>query len=94
MSNPKSELAKIRKKIQENFIQGEPVEKKEQEERVEYDEYKGNPMIMLPAGKNKATGEVYWFKFGVQKAKAIIKYLEDIKTFIQINEKGNENGQV
>lgn len=45
-------------------------------------EYKGNAIISLPvAGSTK-----YPFTFGLNKAKAIIEYLDDIKKFINDNE--------
>lgn len=45
-------------------------------------EYKGNAIISLPvAGSTK-----YPFTFGLNKAKAIMQYLDDIKKFIEDNE--------
>lgn len=51
-----------------------------QEEEVTVGEYKGNPVISLPIGPRGG------FTFGLTKARAIIKYLDDIKAFIQDNE--------
>ena len=49
-------------------------------------EYKGNPIISLPvAGSTK-----YPFTFGVNKAKAILEYLDDIKKFVEDNDKPEE----
>lgn len=45
-------------------------------------EYKGNQIISLPvAGSTK-----YPFTFGLNKAKAILEYLDDIKKFVEDNE--------
>jgi len=51
-----------------------------QEEEVTVSEYKGNPVISLPIGPRGG------FTFGLTKARAIIKYLDDIKAFIDDNE--------
>lgn len=40
------------------------------------DEYRGNPLLVLPMGENRE------FSFGVGKARAIIEFLDDIKTFV------------
>lgn len=47
-------------------------------------EYKGNPVITLPIGPRGG------FTFGLTKARAIIKYLDDIKAFIDTNEAKQE----
>ena len=49
-------------------------------EEVIVGEYKGNPVISLPIGPRGG------FTFGLTKARAIIKYLDDIKAFIENNE--------
>ena len=50
-------------------------------------EYKGNAIISLPvAGSTK-----YPFTFGLNKAKAIMQYLDDIKKFIKDNETKEES---
>ena len=49
-------------------------------EEVTIGEYKGNPIISLPIGPRGG------FTFGLTKARAIIKYLDDIKAFIANNE--------
>lgn len=47
-------------------------------------EYKGNPVITLPIGPRGG------FTFGITKARAILKYLDDIKAFIEKNETKKE----
>ena len=47
-------------------------------------EYKGNPVITLPIGPRGG------FTFGITKARAILKYLDDIKAFIEKNETKQE----
>lgn len=49
-------------------------------------EYKGNAIISLPvSGSTK-----YPFTFGLNKAKAILEYLDDIKKFVEDNDKKEE----
>jgi hypothetical protein len=50
------------------------------QDEVTVGEYKGNPVITLPIGPRGG------FTFGLTKARAIIKYLDDIKAFIEKNE--------
>jgi hypothetical protein len=46
-------------------------------------EYKGNAIISLPvAGSTK-----YPFTFGLNKAKAILEFIDDIKKFVEENQK-------
>ena len=46
-------------------------------------EYKGNAIISLPvSGSTK-----YPFTFGLNKARAILEYLDDIKKFVEDNPK-------
>jgi len=46
-------------------------------------EYKGNAIISLPvSGSTK-----YPFTFGLNKAKAVLEYFEDIKKFVEDNDK-------
>lgn len=46
-------------------------------------EYKGNAIISLPvAGSTK-----YPFTFGLNKAKAILEFIDDIKKFVEENHK-------
>jgi len=58
-------------------------EEKKQEPKVTIGEYKGNAVITLPT---TADGK-YPFTFGVTKAKAILKYLDDIRRFVELNDK-------
>lgn len=46
-------------------------------------EYKGSPVISLPLTKD---GRVK-FTFGLTKAKAVLRCLDDIKEFVEENEK-------
>lgn len=48
---------------------------------VEFDEYNGNPVIILKRDENDA----YPFRFGVRKAQLILEHVEDIKKFVQKN---------
>ena len=49
-------------------------------------EYKGNAIISLPvSGSTK-----YPFTFGLNKAKAIMEFLDDIKKFVEDNDKKPE----
>ena len=49
-------------------------------------EYKGNAIISLPV----ANSTKFPFTFGLNKAKAIIQYLDDIKKFIEDNDAKEE----
>ena len=49
-------------------------------------EFKGNPVISLPVSGSMR----YPFTFGLNKAKAIIQYLDDIKKFIEEEEAKKE----
>lgn len=57
-----------------------PENETEKNEEVTVGEYKGNPVITLHIGPRGG------FTFGLTKARAIIKYLDDIKAFIEKNE--------
>ena len=49
-------------------------------------EYKGNAIISLPvSGSTK-----YPFTFGLNKAKAILEYLDDIRKFVENTDKKTE----
>ncbi len=49
-------------------------------------EYKGNAIISLPvSGSTK-----YPFTFGLNKAKAVLEFLDDIKKFVEENDKPAE----
>ena len=50
---------------------------------VEFDEYNGNPVIILKRDKN----DNYPFRFGVRKAQIILDHVEDIKKFVNENSK-------
>ena len=50
---------------------------------VEFDEYNGNPVIILKRDEN----DVYPFRFGVRKAQIILDHIEDIKKFVNKNTK-------
>lgn len=54
-------------------------ENEEKKSEVTMGEFKGNPVISLPL---TADGK-YPFTFGLAKAKAILKYLDDIKKFVE-----------
>ncbi len=64
----------------------EQEEKKEQEPQVKFGEYKGNPTITLPT----TVDGKYPFTFGVTKAKAILKHIDEIKRFVEMNDKPKE----
>ena len=46
---------------------------------VEFDEYNGNPVIILKRDENDA----YPFRFGVRKAQLILDHIDDIKKFVK-----------
>jgi len=48
---------------------------------IEFDEYRGNKMIVLKRDKN----DTYPFRFGLRKAQLIIEHIDDIKKFIKEN---------
>ena len=48
---------------------------------VEFDEYRGNKMIVLKRDKD----DNYPFKFGLRKAQLILDHLDDIKKFVKEN---------
>ena len=54
---------------------------------VKHDEYKGKPTLSLPVGESSKTGEVFYFTFGLVKAKKIIEHMSDIEDFIIQHEK-------
>lgn len=49
---------------------------------VEFDEYKGNKLIVLKRDEN----DPYPFKFGKGKARLIIEHFDDIKKFAEEEE--------
>ena len=52
---------------------------------VEFDEYKGNKLIVLKRDEN----DKYPFKFGLSKAKLILEAIDDIKKFVEEQESGD-----
>ncbi len=46
---------------------------------VEFDEYKGNKMIVL----KRSEDDTYPFKFGKNKAKLVVQYFEEVKKFAE-----------
>jgi hypothetical protein len=50
---------------------------------VEFDNYNGNPVIILKRDENDA----YPFRFGIRKAELIIENIEKIKKFVKENSK-------
>lgn len=48
---------------------------------VKYGTYEGRPTISIPVGREG------WFTFGIQKAKAILEYVDDIEKFVILKEK-------
>lgn len=50
---------------------------------IEKSEFKGKPIIILKRDEN----EKFPFSFGLTKAKLILDNLEDIKKFVQENDK-------
>ena len=58
-------------------------EKMEEKLGATIGEYKGNAIISLPvSGSTK-----YPFTFGLNKAKAVLEFLDDIKKFVEENDK-------
>jgi hypothetical protein len=45
------------------------------------EEYSGNPVLVIPCGKDKNSGKIYSMSFGRMKAKAILHFIERIKEF-------------
>lgn len=62
------------------------MEEEKKQTEVTFGEYKGSPTITLPT---TADGR-YPFSFGVIKAKAILKYIEDIKKFVEMHDKTSQ----
>ncbi len=50
---------------------------------VEISEFKGNKILVL----KKTADDTYPFSFGVNKAKLILEHLDDIKKFVEDNQK-------
>ncbi len=58
----------------------------EEKKGAKIGEFKGNPVISLPVGGS----DRYPFTFGLSKAKAILEYIDDIKKFVEDNDKKKE----
>lgn len=52
---------------------------------VERSEFKGRPMLIL----KRSEDEKFPFSFGVAKAKMILEHLEEIRKFVEENEKSS-----
>ena len=50
---------------------------------AEFDEYNGNPVIILKRDENDS----YPFRFGIRKAQLILENIEEIKKFVNKNKK-------
>ena len=50
---------------------------------VEFGEFKGNKMIIL----KRMPDDKYPFQFGVSKAKLVLEHVEDIKKFVEENQR-------
>lgn len=53
---------------------------------AERGEYKGNPMIILKDGED----DKYPFSFGLTKAKKILANIDEIKAFVEENDRPEE----
>lgn len=58
------------------------MENEKKENKSVIDEYKGKPILRIPIvdDPNPATSW-HWLTFGKNKAKAIVKYFDEIKSF-------------
>jgi uncharacterized protein YgiM (DUF1202 family) len=56
---------------------------KKGEEMVERSEFKGKPVLVIKRDEN----DKYPFAFGMSKAKMILENLEEIKRFVEDNDK-------
>jgi hypothetical protein len=55
---------------------------------VEKAEFKGNPIIKL----KRTEDDQYPFSFGLGKAKLVLQYFEEIKKFVEENDKQETTG--
>ncbi len=55
---------------------------------VEFDTYKGHPIIKIPTGELK--GETQYLSMGYRKAKACLDYFDDIQAFCERCEEQGE----
>jgi len=53
---------------------------------VERSEYKGNPMLVLKRNED----DKFPFSFGLNKAKMILESIDDIKKFVEENDKSSK----
>lgn len=52
--------------------------------KPEVSEFKGNPVLRIPLVENPSPDVAWhWFSFGKNKAKAIVKWFEEIKKFAE-----------
>lgn len=61
------------------------VEPPEKCEEIKITEYKGNPTLNLLVAVSSKTGKPYYFAFGYNKAKIILKYITEIRQFVEKN---------
>ena len=57
--------------------------------KVREEKFKGNPVLILPLPPGR-DGREYDFSFGVQKARVILEYIEEIRNFVLSHEHGGE----
>ena len=55
--------------------------------QTEITEFKGHNLIQLPLEETENFNKGRTFSFGVKKAKAILKFIDDIKKFVKDEEK-------
>jgi hypothetical protein len=53
---------------------------------IEFDEYNGNPVIVLKKDEN----DLYPFRFGLRKAELIVEHIDQIKKFVEENQKNKK----
>ncbi|MDD5224695.1 MAG: hypothetical protein PHE84_11970 [bacterium] len=53
---------------------------------VERSEFKGKPMLVIKSGED----DKYPFSFGLTKAKKIIEHIDEIRKFVEENDKPQE----
>ena len=50
-------------------------------------EYKGSPTFSVLTGVSAKTGEEWWFTFGVKKAQAILENIDQLRKWVDENER-------
>lgn len=76
------------KKIEEELAEREDTEMAEDKvTQVKTGEYKGYPVITLPNGSR------HGFTFGMRKAEAIMKHVEEIKQFVEAHAQSENKGK-